>query len=69
MECEARKNAALTAVVEHGIRLQGEQGAAVAWAYMQAYKSPQGSNPARPSVSSCAPSLHVSHKVSLKGHV
>jgi hypothetical protein len=41
MKDELRKNAVLTAVVEYGIRLEGEQGSAVAWAYMQAYKVPK----------------------------
>lgn len=41
MEDEDRKNAVLAAVVDQGIRLGGEQGAAVAWAYMQAYKVPK----------------------------
>lgn len=41
MDNEARRNAVLTAVVDQGIRLGGEQGAAVAWAYMQAYKVPK----------------------------
>lgn len=42
MDIEARRNAVLTAVVDQGIRLGGEKGAAVAWAYMQAYKVPKG---------------------------
>jgi hypothetical protein len=41
MKDEPRKNAVLAAVVEHGIRIGGEQGSAVAWAYMQAYKVPR----------------------------
>jgi hypothetical protein len=41
MEDEPRKNAVLTAIVEYGVRLEGEQGAAIAWAYLQAYKVPR----------------------------
>jgi len=41
MKDEPRQNAVQTAVVEHGIRLNDQQGSAVAWAYMQAYKVPR----------------------------
>lgn len=41
MKDEPRKNAVLSAIVEQGMRLEGEQGAAIAWAYLQAYKVPK----------------------------
>ena len=38
---ELRTNAALTAVVEHGIWLNDHASSAVAWAYMQCYDVPR----------------------------
>nr|WP_315256572.1 hypothetical protein [uncultured Duganella sp.] len=41
MNNEQRKNAMLSKVVEHGIRLGDTQGCANGWAYMQAYNVPK----------------------------
>lgn len=41
MNNEQRKNAMLSSVVEHGIRLGDTRGSANGWAYMQTYGLPK----------------------------